>query len=57
MIANKIIGKILGNKPKKDLRSRNSKKDEICDNCGRDVYERELMFKKGKEFCRYCIND
>lgn len=62
MIPNKIINNILGTKPKFDCKSSNynpnlSLRDEICDNCGRSVYERELIFEEGKEKCRYCVND
>ena len=33
------------------------KEKEICDNCGREVYDRELIYVKNKEYCRFCIND
>ena len=72
MLGQRVINNILGKQrccnmphpimPKTDRMSKNygpdiSLRDEICDNCGRSVYERELIFEDGKEYCRYCIND
>jgi len=59
MVGEKIINNILGKKIFCDNKSKNKRKDGkvSCDNCGRFVDERSLMFEDGKEYCRFCIND